>query len=166
MLHEVLATCLKKVEQAILQCRNVYVERYVEEIFTSKRMNLRVRLRFERGHLLEINEAVRGTSTMRNDPIVTKVRAIRNELAAQCGYDIKEIFRSVQEQQAKSGLKSVRCPARPVAPAEICKPQTQIETTGDRSDTIESMRPIPSSYRLEPRFSAVVTNQFSPPARD
>ena len=58
MLHEVLAAYLEKVEQAILQCRNVYVERYVEEIVTSERMNLRVRLRFERGHLLEINEAV------------------------------------------------------------------------------------------------------------
>ena len=58
MLHEVLAAYLEKVEQAILQCRNVYVERYVEEILTSERMNLRVRLRFERGHLLEINEAV------------------------------------------------------------------------------------------------------------
>ena len=37
MLHEVLAAYLEKVEQAILQCRNVYVERYVEEILTSER---------------------------------------------------------------------------------------------------------------------------------
>ena len=58
MLHEVLAAYMERVEQAILRCRSVYVERYVEEILTSERMNLRVRLRFERGHLLEINEAV------------------------------------------------------------------------------------------------------------
>ena len=58
MLHEVLVAYLEKLEQAILRCRNVYVEHYVEEILTSERMNLRVRLRFERGHLPEINEAV------------------------------------------------------------------------------------------------------------
>ena len=58
MLHEVLVAYLEKVEQAILQCRNVYVERYIEEILTPERMNLWVRLRFEQGHLLEINEAV------------------------------------------------------------------------------------------------------------
>jgi hypothetical protein len=58
MLHEVLAAYLDKVEQAILQCRNVYVERYIEEILTPERINLRIRLRFEQSHLLEINEAV------------------------------------------------------------------------------------------------------------
>ena len=58
MLHEVLSAYLERVEQAIHQCSNVYVERYVEEILTSERMNLRVRLRFEQGYLLEINEAV------------------------------------------------------------------------------------------------------------
>ncbi len=55
---------------------------------------------------------------MRNDPIVAEVRAIRDELAAQCGYDIKEIFWKLREQQAKSGLKYVRYPARRVAPIE------------------------------------------------
>ena len=34
------------------------VERYTEEILTSQRANLRIRLRFEQGHLLEIHEAV------------------------------------------------------------------------------------------------------------
>ena len=37
---------------------NAYVERYTEEILTPQRVNLRIRLRFEQGHLLEINEAV------------------------------------------------------------------------------------------------------------
>ena len=55
---------------------------------------------------------------MRNDPIVAEVRAIRDELAAQCGYDIKEIFRKLREQQAESGLKYVRYPARRVALVE------------------------------------------------
>ena len=58
MLHETLADYLEKIEQAILQCGNAYVERYIEEIVTSERANLRIRLRFEQGHLLEINEAI------------------------------------------------------------------------------------------------------------
>ena len=57
MLHEALAGYLEKVEQAILRCRSAYVERYVEEVITPERINLRIRLRFEQGHLLEINEA-------------------------------------------------------------------------------------------------------------
>lgn len=58
MLHEVLAAYLDRVEQAILQCGNAYVERYVEEVLTPERASIRIRLRFEKGHLLEINEAV------------------------------------------------------------------------------------------------------------
>ena len=55
---------------------------------------------------------------MRDDPIVAEVRAIRDKLAAECGYDIKEIFRRVREQQAKSGLNYVRYSARRMAPPE------------------------------------------------
>lgn len=45
-------------EQALLQCKNVYVERYEEENLTPKRANLRIRVRFNQTHLLEINEAI------------------------------------------------------------------------------------------------------------
>jgi len=41
-----------------VQCENAYVERYQEEILTSQRANLRIRLRFKQTHLLEINEAI------------------------------------------------------------------------------------------------------------
>ena len=58
MLHEILSDYLEKVTQAILQCRYAYVERYVEEILTPERVNLRIRFRFDQGHLLEVNEAV------------------------------------------------------------------------------------------------------------
>ena len=58
MLHEALADYLEKIEQAILHCGNAYVERYIEEIVTPEQVNLRIRLRFEQGHLLEISEAV------------------------------------------------------------------------------------------------------------
>ena len=57
MLHEALAAYLARVEQAILRCRGAYVERYVEEVIAPERVNLRIRLRFAQGHLLEINEA-------------------------------------------------------------------------------------------------------------
>ena len=67
---------------------------------------------------------------MKNDPIVAEVRAIRDELAAQCGYDIKEIFRKLREQQAKSGLKYVRYPARGVAPAEDVRAPNAKRKTG------------------------------------
>ena len=46
MLHEALADYLEKIEQAILQCANAYVERYIEEVVTSERVNLQIRLRF------------------------------------------------------------------------------------------------------------------------
>jgi hypothetical protein len=55
---------------------------------------------------------------MRDDPIVAEVRAIRDKLAAECGYDINEIFRRVREQQAKSGLNYVHYPARRMTPPD------------------------------------------------
>ena len=33
---------------------------------------------------------------MEDDPIVAEVRAIRDRLAAECGYDINEIFRRIR----------------------------------------------------------------------
>ncbi len=58
MLLKLLSDYLNQVEQAIVQCENAYVERYQEEILTSQRANLRIRLRFNQTHLLEINEAI------------------------------------------------------------------------------------------------------------
>ncbi len=57
-MHELLVTYLERVERTIRECSHAYVEQYVEEILTPERTNLRIRLRFEWGHLLEINEAV------------------------------------------------------------------------------------------------------------
>ncbi|MBE8993230.1 toxin TumE [Microcystis aeruginosa] len=58
MLLKLLSDYLNQVEQAIVQCENAYVERYQEEILTSQRANLIIRLRFKQTHLLEINEAI------------------------------------------------------------------------------------------------------------
>ena len=49
-----------------------------------------------------------------NDPIVTEVRSVRDKHAAQFGYDIRAIFKDIQEEQVASGRKYVRYPARPV----------------------------------------------------
>ena len=56
---------------------------------------------------------------MKDDPIVAEVRAIRDELARQCGYDLKEIFRQLRQQQSSSGRKYVHYPPRRIVPTEI-----------------------------------------------
>ncbi|EAZ93584.1 toxin TumE [Crocosphaera chwakensis] len=58
MLHNLLSDYLNQIEQRIIFLQNTYVERYQEEILTSKRVNLRIRLRLNQTHLLEINEAI------------------------------------------------------------------------------------------------------------
>ena len=58
MLHELLASYLDKVERAVRQCGQAYVEHYVEEVLTPKRVNLRIRIRFASALLLEISEAI------------------------------------------------------------------------------------------------------------
>lgn len=58
MLHDALKSYLDGVEQAVLRYTHAYVERYVEEILTPERVNLKIRLRTARGHLVEIHEAV------------------------------------------------------------------------------------------------------------
>ena len=66
---------------------------------------------------------------MKNDPIVAEVRAIRDELAGQCGYDIKKMFQQLRQQQADSARKYVRYPARRIAPTEDL-PSTADAPTG------------------------------------
>jgi len=53
--------------------------------------------------------------TTTNDPIVAEVRAARDKHAAQFGYNIKDIFKNIRDQQQTSGRKYVRYPARPAA---------------------------------------------------
>ena len=47
-------------------------------------------------------------NTPPNDPIVAEVRAARDQHAARFGYDLKEIFRDIQQRQESSGRKYVR----------------------------------------------------------
>jgi hypothetical protein len=54
---DVLSQYLGNVEAAVRQLVDVYIEHYEEEILGAKRANLRIRVRFSSGHLLELNEA-------------------------------------------------------------------------------------------------------------
>jgi len=47
MLHDLLLQYLGNVEVAIRKLEDAYVERYEEEILTSNRINLRIRVRFK-----------------------------------------------------------------------------------------------------------------------
>lgn len=57
LLHESLECYFAEIEAAVVHLP-IYTENYVEQILTPERANLRIRLRFENGGLLEINEAL------------------------------------------------------------------------------------------------------------
>src|SRR4030042_3872133 len=58
MLHEPLLRYLEEVEDAIKSCEDAFAELYEEEILAPDRVNLRIRLRFYNGFLLELNESL------------------------------------------------------------------------------------------------------------
>ncbi len=58
MLHDILSQYLADIEGSIRRLESANVERYEEEVLTSSRANLRIRVRFLSGHLLEVNEAI------------------------------------------------------------------------------------------------------------
>ena len=60
MLLDFLSRYLKEVEATVRQVEDAYVERYEEEIVAADRVNLRIRVRFRKGHMLELNVAVIG----------------------------------------------------------------------------------------------------------
>ena len=55
MLPKILSDYLDRVEREIVRCNKAYIENYDEEVLSSSRVNLRLRLRFSQNHLLEIN---------------------------------------------------------------------------------------------------------------
>jgi len=60
MLLDFLSQYLGNVGDAVRKLEGAYVEQYEEEIVASNRVNLRIRIRFPSGHLLELNEAIVG----------------------------------------------------------------------------------------------------------
>lgn len=55
---DILTEYLGKVNTAVRNLADCYVERYEVEHLTASRVNLRIRIRFAEGYLLELNEAV------------------------------------------------------------------------------------------------------------
>jgi hypothetical protein len=60
VLPDFLSQYLGDVETALRGLEDAYVERYEEEIVAANRINLRIRVRFLSGYLLELSEAVLG----------------------------------------------------------------------------------------------------------
>jgi len=60
MLLDFLSRYLREVETTVRKAKGAYVERYEEEIVAANRVNLRIRVRFQNGHMLELNEAIIG----------------------------------------------------------------------------------------------------------
>ena len=59
LLDEALEGFLGSVDRALKETlKDCYVEKYEEEILASNRVNLRMRIRFHSGKLLEINDAL------------------------------------------------------------------------------------------------------------
>ncbi len=58
MLLDNLSKYLNKVESSVRNLQGAYVERYEEKILTADRLNLRIRIRFQTDHMLEINESI------------------------------------------------------------------------------------------------------------
>ena len=60
MLVEPVLDYLTELESAFSALSSGYIERYEEECLTPERVNLRIRVRFPKGYMLEWNEAVIG----------------------------------------------------------------------------------------------------------
>lgn len=58
MLHEAISHYLNEIEATVGEIEDVYTELYEEEILAFDRVNLRIRLRFYTGYLLELNESI------------------------------------------------------------------------------------------------------------
>ena len=58
MFHDLLRWHLETVEVAVKGLKNAHIECYAEEILIDKRANIKIRVRFLSGHLLELNESV------------------------------------------------------------------------------------------------------------
>ena len=56
--HSSVAAYLQEVEVAVGELVEGYIELYLEELLTPDRANLRIRVRFDNGRLLEISEAL------------------------------------------------------------------------------------------------------------
>ena len=64
---------------------------------------------------------------MSPDPVVAEIRRIREEIAAQFGYDLDAIVEYAQQRDATGDRKVIRLPPRPPVTASA-KPRQQAGT--------------------------------------
>ena len=57
--------------------------------------------------------------TIHSDPIIDELRAVRDEHAARCGYDVETIFRDIRARQEASERDYVRYPPRRTVSARV-----------------------------------------------
>ena len=55
-------------------------------------------------------------TTVRTDPIIAEIRAVREAHASRFGYDVRAIFRDLQARQAASGRSYERRLSKEVKP--------------------------------------------------
>ena len=51
---------------------------------------------------------------MSDDPIVEETRRIKEQVAAQYGYDVRALAQALRKEQQKGGRKVVSLPSKPV----------------------------------------------------
>ena len=56
---------------------------------------------------------------MARDAIVEEVRRLRDRLAKAHDYDVHKIVRALQEEEARSGQKAERLPAKRIRPTRV-----------------------------------------------
>lgn len=62
MLHDLLSDYLRVIEDVLAKLDDAYIESYHQDRLTPQRVTLKIRLRFNTGHLLELGEAVESES--------------------------------------------------------------------------------------------------------
>ena len=55
------------------------------------------------------------------DSFIQEIRAVREALSKEAGYDAEKIAEGARKRQTESGWKAVMLPPRPVAPINIKK---------------------------------------------
>ena len=73
-----------------------------------------------------------------NDPIVDKVRRVRDAHAAMFNYDLDAIFQDIKEQEKTSGLKFVSYPPRRTEPNQALQPTGAATTVSGSSKVPEA----------------------------
>ncbi len=69
---------------------------------------------------------------MWEDPIVAEIHRIRDQLAAECNYDVKAIFADLQKRQVSLGARLIR---------QKNKPYQHLKLTGTAVPVLRAPRP-------------------------